>query len=122
MKYYKDAQNNVFAYESDGSQDTYIKPGLIPITDMEMEALTAPEPPQPKTVFAPREYLRRFTMAEYTAARTGSIEAQYALDNLIGAQFVDINDPDVAAGLDVMLTTGIIDAARKAELLAPEPA
>jgi hypothetical protein len=61
-------------------------------------------------------------MTEYAAVRTGPIQVQYALDNLIGAQFVDLADSDVAAGLDAMIAAGIIDAARKAELLAPDPA
>lgn len=33
MKYFKDVQaNQVYAYESDGSQDAFIKDGLVPIT------------------------------------------------------------------------------------------
>ena len=125
MKYFKSPTGEVFAYESDGSQDAWIKPDLVPMTQAEIEAHLnppAPEPelPQPKTIFAPREYLKRFTMDEYAAARTGPIAVQYALDNLIGAQFVDVNDPDVSAGLDVMVSAGIIDATRKAALLQPD--
>lgn len=41
MKYFKDAQNNVYAYESDGSQDAFIKPGLIAITKLQADALRA---------------------------------------------------------------------------------
>lgn len=43
MKYYKDENNEVYAYESDGSQDAYIKPGLIPITEEKMLELTTPK-------------------------------------------------------------------------------
>ena len=43
MKYYKDENNEVYAYESDGSQDAYIEPGLIPIPEEEMLELTAPK-------------------------------------------------------------------------------
>lgn len=42
-KYFKDENNNVYAYAADGSQDAYIKPGLIPITEEEMLELTAPK-------------------------------------------------------------------------------
>lgn len=49
MKYYKDENNEVYAYESDGSQDSYIKPGLIPITEEEMRELTAPKVTVPQT-------------------------------------------------------------------------
>lgn len=98
--------------------------GFAVIDPPEPEVPPAPDPatPQPRTVFAPREYLKRFTMDEYAAARTGPIAVQYALDNLIGAQFVYLADPDVVAGLDVMVQAGIIDTTRKAELLQPEPA
>lgn len=42
MKYYKDEKNQVYAYEADGSQDAYIKPNLIAITDVEAEELRKP--------------------------------------------------------------------------------
>jgi hypothetical protein len=81
----------------------------------------APEPePQPVTVFSARDYLKRFTRDEYAAARTSSnIDVQWMLDNLIAAQYVDINDPEVSAGLDLLVAEGIITKQRKAELLAP---
>ncbi len=53
MKHYKDAQNNVYAYEADGSQDEYILDGLTPITDEEAAALTAP-PTNPEQIEALR--------------------------------------------------------------------
>lgn len=49
MKYYKDENNEVYAYESDGSQDADIKPGLTPITEEEMRELTAPKVTVPQT-------------------------------------------------------------------------
>lgn len=42
MKYFKDAQNVVFAYAADGSQDAYIKPGLTEITKDEATGLLKP--------------------------------------------------------------------------------
>ena len=42
MKHYKDEKNNIFAYESDGSQDDYIKEGLVPISDEDLAILRAP--------------------------------------------------------------------------------
>jgi hypothetical protein len=41
FKYYKDANNKVYAFEADGSQDAYIKPGLISITNAQADALRA---------------------------------------------------------------------------------
>jgi hypothetical protein len=82
----------------------------------------APEP-QPRTTLSSREYLMRFTNTEYAAVRSSdSIDLHRAYDSLIAAQFVDLTDPAVSLGLDLMIGAGIIDAARKAELLQPEPA
>ena len=40
MKHYKDPNTNeVYAYEADGSQDSFIKPGLVPITESEVNAI-----------------------------------------------------------------------------------
>ena len=39
MKHFKDGNNNVYAYESDGSQDSYISDSLIPINDAELVTL-----------------------------------------------------------------------------------
>lgn len=40
MKHYKDPNTNeIYAYEADGSQDEFIKPGLIAITDDEVNAI-----------------------------------------------------------------------------------
>ncbi len=72
-----------------------------------------------RVIVSSRDYLKRFTLAEYAAARTSSsIAVQWSLDNLIAAQYVDLSDPDVAAGLDAMVAAGIISEARKGELLS----
>jgi len=42
MKNYKDKDNNVYAYESDGSQDAFIKNGLVPISDEDLATLHKP--------------------------------------------------------------------------------
>lgn len=42
MKYFKDGNNNVYAYAADGSQDEFIQPGLTPISEAEAKALTNP--------------------------------------------------------------------------------
>ena len=53
MKYYKDENNQVYAYEADGSQDDYIGENLVAITLEEADAIRAalvPEyvaPPEP---------------------------------------------------------------------------
>ena len=44
MKYFKDENNQVFAFESDGSQDDFIGENLIPIEDVEADELRKPAP------------------------------------------------------------------------------
>ena len=39
MKFFKDSQNNIYAFEADGSQDAFIKPNFVSITVEEVEAL-----------------------------------------------------------------------------------
>tara|TARA_Y100000593_G_scaffold11930_1_gene21727 strand:- start:22 stop:291 length:270 start_codon:yes stop_codon:yes gene_type:complete len=39
MKHYKDSSNNIYAYESDGSQDHLIPDNYIAITDEEADAI-----------------------------------------------------------------------------------
>jgi len=41
MKHYRDTLNNLYAYESDGSQDAFIKEGLVPISDEDLAAMMA---------------------------------------------------------------------------------
>jgi hypothetical protein len=39
MKHYKDSQNNIYAYELDGSQDHIIPKNYVRISDAEVEAI-----------------------------------------------------------------------------------
>ncbi len=40
MKQYIDPNTNeIYAYEADGSQDAWIKPGLVPVTDEQVEEI-----------------------------------------------------------------------------------
>ncbi len=42
MNFYKDQKGNVYAYESDGSQDAFIPKNLTPINPEEAAALSSP--------------------------------------------------------------------------------
>nr|ADV36408.1 phage tail assembly chaperone [Edwardsiella phage eiAU]ADV36462.1 phage tail assembly chaperone gp38 [Edwardsiella phage eiDWF] len=50
MKYFKDSKNMVYAYLADGSQDHYIKEGLMPISETEAMALANPPPTQEELI------------------------------------------------------------------------
>lgn len=79
-------------------------------------------PSTTKTIFTSLDYLSKFTDAEYASVRSGPMTLQRGLDSLIAAQFVDLDDPRTAEYLSGMVSTGIIDEARKTELLTPETA
>ena len=44
MKFYKDDKNEVFAFEADGSQDSFIPEGAVSITEEEADAIRFPPP------------------------------------------------------------------------------
>lgn len=44
MKYYKDENNVVYAYDAYGTQDAFIKEGLVPITRSEAMEIINPPP------------------------------------------------------------------------------
>jgi hypothetical protein len=81
MKHYKDQFNNIFAFESDGSQDGFIKPEMTPITDAELAVIRAPTPAQ---IAAQAEF------ASIQALRVET-KANAAFDALKSADFVTIN-------------------------------
>lgn len=128
MKYYKYPNTNqVYAYEADGSQDNFIKPGLVQITEQEAIDLTTPPIPEPEplapiTKFSSLAYLDRFTQSEQVAIATATytdVEVKLFYDKLLGADFIDLEDPRVALGLDFLISKSLLAPERKAELLTP---
>ena len=45
MKYYKDENNQVYAFEADSSQDAFIPESLVEITEIEADALRVQQTP-----------------------------------------------------------------------------
>jgi hypothetical protein len=43
MKYYKDSDNTVHAFEINGSQDSFITPDMVLLTDLQLAALREPK-------------------------------------------------------------------------------
>lgn len=83
-------------------------------------------PPTPIRVITPRQFRLRFTQAErgaVTLAASQALEAgdatlQVFLDDLAASQEVELDHPDLAAGVQALVTAGLIDAARAAEILS----
>lgn len=73
-------------------------------------------------IFSPREYIRRFSMEEQVAIRKAQfsdMEVGLVYDEFNRAQFIDLNDPAVAAGIDLYISKGLLAPERREPLLNP---
>lgn len=98
MKLFKNADNQVFAFESDGSQDALIGDDLVPISEAEAETLRNPAPTEAQlialyegdldlhidTVARAHRYSDRFTFA----LRAG-YPGPYQAEGIAFAQWMD---------------------------------
>ncbi|MDX3986180.1 MAG: hypothetical protein QHC88_13090 [Achromobacter sp.] len=88
--------------------------------------LSPPLPERPaieKTQFSPREFRSRITLEEQMAIRAASLEdmeSGLVYDAFNAADYIDVNDPDTAAGIDLYISKGLIQADRREDLLAVE--
>lgn len=81
-----------------------------------------PAPVIPRTQFTSLEFLDRFTEDEQLAvvqATMQSAEVKLWYDRLLAASFIDLADPRTEAGIDALISAGLISADRKAALLQP---
>lgn len=81
------------------------------------------EPPSlyPETAMTRGGFRNRFTFAEKVAikaAEAGDPMLQVLADDQAQATFIDLNDPDTAAGVDLLIYKGLIAPERKSEILA----
>lgn len=82
-----------------------------------------PPPPQYKTVFSVLEFRARFTPDEQLAIKTATYTdpaVGLVYDDFLAAQFVDLADARVEAGIDLYVSKGLLEPDRKTELLASE--
>lgn len=82
-------------------------------------------PPACITQFSVLDFRDRFTVAEKLAIRAAQMtdmEVGLVYDEFQAAQFIDVDDPRVAGGIDLYITKGLLEPNRKAELLAPQAA
>ncbi|WFQ78519.1 tail fiber assembly protein [Xenorhabdus sp. SF857] len=82
MKYFKSLDNQVYGYTADGSQDAWIRPDLIPITEAEAIAIGTPPPTpeqlQQRAAYEKRGLLR--TATEKIAIWQDAIDLDMATD------------------------------------------
>jgi hypothetical protein len=68
-----------------------------------------------------REFLKKFTPAEYAAIKTtAAVNAtlDWYWQQFLLAEFIDMSDADTIAGIDMLEQAGLIAAGRAAEILA----
>ncbi|ENZ2881135.1 tail fiber assembly protein [Salmonella enterica] len=105
MKYYKDENNVVYAYDAHGTQDAFIKEGLTPITRSQAMAIVNPPPTQEELIQAAENERQRLLAAadsvmldwrtelmlgEISDANRAKLSAWLAYKNQVNA--VDINE------------------------------
>lgn len=79
-------------------------------------------PATQKTRFTVREFAKRFSLEEQVAIRRASLddmEVGLIYDDFNRAEFIDIEDPDVATALDFYVSKGLLNADRAEQLLIP---
>lgn len=90
--------------------------------DTAFAAPPAPPAPPPVTTMTPLVFMARFTDAETTAIHTAAMGNAALFGWLLqcaAATDVDLTDPRTKAGLDALVSAGLLTAEREAVILAP---
>lgn len=77
--------------------------------------------PSPVKQWSKREFIKLFTPAEWSAAKTLATTdpiAEQLMDLIMLSEYISADDPDLASGLDYFTAIGILAEGRKAEILA----
>lgn len=123
MKLYKTPSGQVHAFEADGSQDDFIAPDMVAMTAEEIAAHLAPRPapPAPPKQFTSLEFLDLFTDEEQLAVASAAMStAQVKLwyDRMLAASFVSLSDPRTSAGLQALVSAGLLTQVRRNAIVA----
>ena len=76
--------------------------------------------PVARAPISKREFLKRFTPAEYGAIKSAAAvntEVDYFWQQFLLADFISLDDPDISAGLATMEAAGLLAAGRAAEIV-----
>ena len=122
MIYYINPQTGeVFAYETEAERNQWGAPELVPMTPEQVEAHLNPQaPPAPIPTFTAMQFLDLFTEDEQLAVASAAMQSPQVklwYDRLLAASFITIEDPRTEAGLDVMVSIGLLTAERKAAIV-----
>jgi len=122
MKHYIDpTTKEVYAYESDGSQDAYIKAGLEPLSDADLaEIRQIPLPSSQPIRYTSLEFLDFFTQSEQLSVVQATLtQAVVKLwyDRMLAAGYITIADERTSAGLDALVGAGLLTAERRTQII-----
>jgi hypothetical protein len=130
MKYYKDANNQVYAFEADGSQDAFIPPYLIAITNQEADELRNPPETPEQTIARLESALDRHLDSVANSYRYESIRtmvtyatSEHPTFGAEGKAAVKFRDAVYAYGIQVIadVEAGNRPIPTEAELIAEIP-
>lgn len=93
MKYYKDNDDNVYAFEEDGSQDEYISSELVAISKEEADKIIQKKREEEEEAYTP-DTLSRFQMLTILKiSKLGTGESMYqVVDNFINGLTEESSD------------------------------
>ena len=94
---------------------------LVAVSEIPEPGQEPAPPAEPRRIFSVREFRQRFTMDEQMAIRAASftdMAVGLTYDEFLSAQFIDVTDPAVAAGIDLYISKGLLLPSRRGELLA----
>lgn len=106
---------------ADGSEHVITEYGVSPPEDALSEKPVQAKPP--KTVFTSLEFLDKFTEAEQLAvveATMTNAAVKVWYDRLLAASYLDLEDDRISNGLNALVTAGLLDSSRVAEIMTPE--
>lgn len=96
---------------------------IVEIDDEQVETVITKTPwsgahPEDLYQISVLDFRKRFTLAEKIAIHTSTDPiVQVFIGDLSAASFVDFRDPDLSAGMDYIVSLGLVTEARKSEIL-----
>jgi len=117
MKYYLDpATQTRYAFEGDGSQDDFIDKKLVPITEAQADAMYAAEVAAEPVVKPFEFFLSMCSESEQIGLVTAAMSVPVVklwYDRMLASGCVTITDRRAVAGLDALVSAGLLTAERK---------
>ncbi|MEX5804555.1 tail fiber assembly protein [Citrobacter freundii] len=116
MKYYKDENNVVYAYDAHGTQDAFIKEGLMPITRSEAMAIVNPPPTHEELLLAAENERQRRIDAANNFMNSKQWPGKAAIGRLKGDELTQYN-----LWLDYLDALEAVDTSSAPDIKWPTP-